>query len=151
MTPEHRYRIRATSTSGRSGIAVADSVELSIPFSSPPEFNGQAGHWTPEQFFVSSVASCYVSTFSGMAFKSDLDFLSLHLDAEGTVGQDEGGWRFEEIVLRPRLTISNLAQRALANRLLRSAKEKCLVARSMACPVVLESAVIIEEQATASN
>ncbi|MGH9678795.1 MAG: OsmC family protein [Candidatus Acidiferrales bacterium] len=151
MNPEHRYRIRATSTSGRSGIALAESVELSIPFSSPPEFNGQAGHWTPEQFFISSVASCYVSTFSGMAFKSNLDFLSLHLDAEGTVGEDEGGWRFEEIVLRPRLTISHIGERTLANRLLHRAKEKCLVARSMACPVVLETAVIIGEEAAASN
>src|SRR5947209_18399531 len=71
MNTTHKYRVGAISTATRSGFAVAEGVEGSISFSAPPEFKGRAGHWTPEHFFVAAVASCYVSTFSGMACQSN--------------------------------------------------------------------------------
>ena len=68
------YRVRATSTIARSGVAAAQGVELPISFSAPPEFKGVAGHWTPEHFFVAAVASCYVSTFRESRILHDLSF-----------------------------------------------------------------------------
>ena len=147
----HKYRIRATSTSVRSGLAVAVGIEPSIAFSAPPEFQGQAGDWTPEHFFVAAVASCFVSTFSGIASNSDFEFFSLELETDGIVAQDQTGWRFREVVLRPRLTIAHEEQKHLGNRLLHKAKENCLVGRSLACPVVLETALIIAEQPVVSS
>ena len=146
MNPRHTYRIRATSTTVRSGLAIAEGIEPLIAFSAPPEFKGQAGHWTPEHFFVAAVASCFLSTFSGMASNSNLDFDSLELDAEGILTQDPAGWRFQEVVLRPRLTITRLEDKELGNRLLHKAEKNCLVGRSLACPIVLEPAIIITEQ-----
>ena len=151
MDTTHKYQIRATSTVTRSGLVVADGIEPSIAFSAPPEFKGQAGHWTPEHFFVAALASCYVSTFSGMAFNSKLENCSLELETEGIVAQDQSGWRFREIILHPRLTIVRADQKALGARLLQKAKENCLVGRSIACPIVLEPALIIEEKLVASR
>jgi len=135
----------------RSGLAVAEGIEPSIAFSAPPEFKGQAGHWTPEHFFVAAVASCYVSTFSGMASNSNFDFHSLELETEGILAQGPAGWRFDEVVLRPRLTIARAEDKGRGNRLLLKAEQNCLVGRSIACPVVLEPAVIIEEQPVMSS
>ncbi len=146
MDTTHKYRIRATSTAVRSGLAVAEGMEPSVAFSAPPEFQGRAGHWTPEHFFVAAVASCFVSTFSGMALNSKFEFVSLELEAEGILGQDQAGWRFREVVLRPRLTIAQTEDKERGNRLLHKAEKNCLVARSLACPVVLEPAVIMAEQ-----
>jgi organic hydroperoxide reductase OsmC/OhrA len=146
MDAVHKYQIRATSTMVRSGFVIADGIDQPIPFSAPPEFKGVAGYWTPEHFFVAAVASCYVSTFSGMAFNSNFEFSSLELETEGSLVQDERGWRFQEVTLRPRLTIAHSEKQSLANRLLHKAKDNCLVGRSLACPLVLEPAIIIEEQ-----
>ena len=151
MNTTHKYRIRATSTAVRSGLALAEGIEPSIAFSAPPEFKGHAGHWTPEHFFVAAVASCYVSTFSGMASNSNFDFYSLELETEGILAQDPAGWRFEQVVLRPRLTIARAEDKERGNRLLQKAEKNCLVGRSIACPVVLEPAVIIEEQPVMSS
>ena len=152
MNAIHKYRISATSTASfRSGLAVAEGIEPSIAFSAPPEFKGQAGHWTPEHFFVAAVASCYVSTFSGMASDSNLGFFSLQLETEGIVVRDQAGWRFREVTLHPRLTIARAEQHRLSSRLLHKAKENCLIGRSIACPVVLEPELIIEEQPTVSK
>lgn len=151
MNTTHKYRIRATSTTVRSGLAVAEGIEPSIAFSAPPEFQGRAGPWTPEHFFVAAVATCYVSTFSGMASNSNFEFFSLELETEGIVAQDQAGWRFREVVLRPRLTIARVEDKERGNRLLHKAEKNCLVARSLACPVVLEPALIIEEQPVVSS
>ena len=146
MEPTHKYQIRAISGAPRSGVVIAGGIEPQISFSAPPEFKGQAGCWTPEHFLVAAVASCYVSTFSGMALNSNFEFVSLELETVGTLVQDEKGWRFAEILLVPRLAGVRPEQKGLGTRLLIKAKENCLVGRSLACPLVLESAVIIEEQ-----
>jgi len=151
MTATHKYRIRASSTTLRSGRAVAEGIDPSIAFSAPPEFKGQAGHWTPEHLLVAAAASCYTSTFSGMAFNSNLEFFSLELESEGILAEDHEGWRFQEIVIRPRLMIARAEQKGLGSRLLHKAKDNCLVGRSLACPIVLEPALVIEEQLVASK
>ncbi len=151
MNTTHEYRIAAKSTVVRSGVATAEGIEPTISFSAPPEFKGQANHWTPEHFFVAAVASCYISTFSGMAFNSNVEFSSLELRAEGIVAQAQDGWRFREVVLRPRLTIAHPEDKDRANRLLHKAENSCLVSRSLACPVILEPALIIEEQPALSQ
>jgi organic hydroperoxide reductase OsmC/OhrA len=151
MNATRKYRIEATSTTVRSGLAVAEGIEPSISFSAPPEFNGRAGYWTPEHFLVAAVASCYVSTFSGMAFNSKFDFYSLELETEGIIAQDQSGWRLREVVLRPRLTIAREEDKERGSRLLHRAEKNCLVGRSLACPIVLEPALIIAEHALASS
>ena len=146
MKNEYIYRVNASSTITRSGIATAEEIEPSIIFSAPPEFRGQAGLWTPEHLFLAGVASCYVSTFSGMADVSNFEFLSLILEAEAMVGKDEKGWLFTQVILRPRLKIAQDTDVERANRLLRKAEEACLVARSLNCPITLEPEVAIEEE-----
>ena len=146
MDATHKYQIRAISTVPRSGVAIAGGIEPQIAFSAPPEFKGQAGNWTPEHFLVAAVASCYVSTFSGMALNSNFEFISLELETVGTLVKDKGRWRFGEVALFPRLTGVRPEQKGLGSRLLVKAKENCLVGRSLACPVIVEPAVIIEEE-----
>lgn len=146
MDDKHVYRVTASSTAIRSGIVVAEHIQPSIEFSAPPEFRGHSGSWTPEHFFVTALAPCYVSTFSGMADLSKLEFLSLETKAEGVLKRDEAGWRFTQMNLRPRLTLANEMDRERASRLLEKAEKNCLVARSLACPTVLEAEIVFETE-----
>lgn len=147
MEKQYVYRVSATSTAVRSGTAAAEDIQPAISFSAPPEFQGEAGRWTPEHFLVASVAGCVLSTFSGMAHYSKFNFLSLQVEAEGILGKDEHGWRFTRMVVRPKLKIaSNGADRERANRLLEKAEKTCLVARSLACPTILEPEITVEEE-----
>ena len=141
MDAVHKYQIRATSTMVRSGFVIAEGIDRPIPFSAPPEFKGVAGYWTPEHFFCRFVSwrDCYVSTFSGMAFNSNFEFSSLELETEGSQVQDDHGWRFRDVILRPRLTIAHSEKQSMANRLLHKAKDNCF-SRGVpfSCPLVLE-------------
>ena len=143
MEATHSYQIRAKCTRPRSGVVASDKVPRPICFSAPPEFQGEQGVWTPEHFFVASVVTCYVSTFSGMSLASKFGFVSLEVEAEGVLEKGAEGWRFTEVKLRPALKIANEEERERANRLLEKAERSCLVARSISARVTLESAISV--------
>ena len=146
MEAHHEYRVHAFGAGGRNGVVQAEGVLSSISFSPPPEFLGEPGRWTPEHFLVAAVASCFVSTFEGMAQTSRLEFDSLRLVAEGVLTKQDSGWRFTEIRLRPTVTLRKEEDRDRAVRLLEKAEKSCLVARSLECKVTLSPAVKIEEE-----
>ena len=145
MEHQYTYRVKASSTTLRSGLASANGIESPIKFSAPPEFQGEAGCWTPEHLFVAAVAGCFVSTFSGIANASKFEFISLDLEVEGVLQKEEGGWRITQINLRPRLKIALQKDVERANRLLEKAEKSCLVARSLNSRIVLEPEVLVEE------
>jgi organic hydroperoxide reductase OsmC/OhrA len=72
--------------------------------------------------------------------------VSIHLEADGILGNEEGIWRFTEIRLRPVVTILKEEDRDRVIRLLEKAEKLCLIARSLQCKVVLFPAVKIEEE-----
>ena len=146
MEAHHEYRVKAFCAGPRKGVIQAEGVLSSILFSAPPEFLGEPGRWTPEHFLLAAVASCFVSTFSGMAEKSRLEFASFNMDAEGVLGNEDGIWRFTEIKLRPVVAILNEVDRDRIIRLLEKAEKSCLIARSLQCKVVLFPAVKINEE-----
>ena len=146
MQAHHEYRVNVFGAGGRNGVVRAEGVLACISFSAPPEFLGEPGRWTPEHFLVAAVASCFVSTFSGIAEKSRLEFASFNLDAEGLLSSADGIWRFTEIKLRPVLTVLKEEDRDRAILLLEKAERSCLIARSLKCEVALLPAVKVEEE-----
>ena len=151
MDASHKYEVRVKCTRPRSGVVASDSVPRPISFSAPPEFLGEPGVWTPEHFFVAAVATCYVSTFSGMAEVSKFAFASLEVEAETTLEKDENGWRFTEVRLRPALKIAREQDRERADRLLVKAERSCLVARSISSKVTLEPSVSVVPESVVSE
>ena len=149
MESIHEYRVEAIGAGGRNGVVHAEGILPAISFSPPPEFQGEVGRWTPEHFLVAAVASCFISTFEGMAQTSRLEFDSLRLAAEGVLTKQDSGWRFTEIRLRPAVTVRKEEDHDRAVRLLEKAEKSCLVARSLQCKIVLDSVVKITEESPA--
>ncbi|MGD0909469.1 MAG: OsmC family protein [Candidatus Acidiferrales bacterium] len=145
------YNIKASSTGARNGLVMAENVSPSIAFSAPRRSQGQPGYWTPEHFLVAAVASCFVSTFSWMATATKFEFISFNLEVQGMVEKDEMGWKFKEVVLRPRLKIVRAKDADRGNRLLAKAKRNCLIGRSLACPLSMESEITISTELAAAQ
>jgi peroxiredoxin-like protein len=116
-------------------------TEKAIEFSTPPEFHGEAGFWTPEHLLLASAASCFVATFRAIAGISKLDFVALEVGVEGMLEKGAGGFEFTKIVLRPVLTIPEPGDRARAERLLEKAEHGCLIARSLKGEVTMEARI----------
>jgi peroxiredoxin-like protein len=135
-------------TGARQGVVTGHEVEPSIRFSAPPEFQGQAGVWTPEHFFTAAVATCFISTFEAIATYSKFEAHALEVSVEGLVEKGEGGFRFTRVTVRPVLTINHESERERGLRLLEKAEKACLVSRSLQSQIVLEPQVILAPAVT---
>ena len=133
----HRYTVRiAGGPLGRATLASAGVPDLDT--AAPADFGGPGDAWSPEQLLLASVEACFLLTFRAIAQASRIEFASLAIDAEGIVDRANGGMRFTEIVLRPRLTLPAAADTARVRRALEKAEASCLVAASLSTPVRLE-------------
>lgn len=148
MEAHHEYRIKAFCVGPRKGVVQAEGPLPFLSFSAPPEFVGEPGHWTREHFLVAAVATCFVSTFSGLAEKSRLEFASFQVDVEGVLGNEDGIWRCLEIKLRPLVTVQKDEDRGRAIRLLEKAEKSCHIARALQFKIVLSPSVNVEEELT---
>jgi peroxiredoxin-like protein len=115
-----------------------------LPSAPPLEFDGPGDAWSPEQLLLAAVASCFLFTLRAVAQASRLDFISLELATEGTVDRREGGLRYTEIVLRPRLLVPAGTDQQRASRVLEKAKTACLVSSSLSTPIRLEPELATE-------
>ncbi len=149
MSTEYRYKVDAHWTEGRRGRVLAEGVTQDLDFSTPTEFQGEPGFWTPEHFFVAAACSCFVATFSVIAEFSKFEPLDLEVSATGTVSKGEDGYRFTELELRPVLTVANEHDHERGLRLLDKARRSCLVTRSLASVVRVTPVVRVTEEVMA--
>jgi organic hydroperoxide reductase OsmC/OhrA len=143
MNTSFSFVSSARSTGGRRGIAEGHGVEPPIPFSAPPEFQGEAGIWTPEHFFTSAIAACFISTFQAIASYSKFEAQALEVSVEGQVEKGEGGFWFTRVTVRPILTIHDESDRERGLRLLEKSEKACLVSRSLKSEIVLEPKLVL--------
>ena len=146
MESEHKYRTVAWWSSGKTGIAKSDSAPNAIHFTAPPRFGGLQGRWTPEDLLLCALASCYTTTFHALAERSKLDYADLEVEVEGVIRKTASCYAFEEIVIRPNLTISGQDAQSRALRLLQKAKAVCLVSRALSVEQKLEPRVQVGQQ-----
>jgi organic hydroperoxide reductase OsmC/OhrA len=151
MEAMQSYQVRAKCTKLRSGVVASDAIPKPICFSASPEFLGMPGVWTPEHFFVASLVTCYVSTFSGMSEASKFSFVSLEVDGEGVLEKGPQGWRFTEVKLRPALKVAREEDRERGHRLLEKAEQSCPIGHSISARVTLESAVEVAPEHVVSG
>ncbi len=149
MASSFSYSAQAHWTHHKRGILEVTDIPRTINFAAPPEFGGEPGLWTPEHMLIGAVATCYVSTFRAMADYSQLPFHGMDVKVEGTIEKQEGGFRFSNIVVRPTVILEKAEDRDRAQRLVEKAERACLVSRSLACKIALESDVKVEEAVAA--
>ena len=142
MAAEYTYRVSAWWTSGRTGLAKCESSPNTIHFSEAAELGGLQGRWTPEQLLLCALAGCFTTTFHDVARSAKFDFTDLEVEIEGSVRRSRtAGCNFNEILIRPRLTVSVEEQREAGLALLRRAKSLCMISRAITVPQTLEPTV----------
>jgi len=138
------YRTNLTNVAGRLGELHGEG-KPSLPVTSPPEFKGQGGIWTPEDLFVAAVEVCLMLTFIGIAEKAALRVASYESDAEGSLAWDaeQSSYRFVSVTVRPRVVVYDETSMTKARDVLDRAHRTCLVANSLRCEVRLDPTVTL--------
>ncbi|MBK7259024.1 MAG: OsmC family protein [Ignavibacteriae bacterium] len=136
------YKTSTTWTEGRSG-TIGSEGKPTLKISSPPEFKGERGVWTPEDLFVGSVEVCHMTTFLSFAAQKKMTIVSYRSHANGVLEHIDEDYRFTRIVIFPTITVGKDVVETDVHALLREAEKHCLVANSIASIVEVNPTIIV--------
>ena len=143
-TDNHEYRVDISWKEGRIGTMSSSELNEEIEVATPPQFpGGVEGIWSPEHLFISSVSSCFMTTFVAIAENSNLEFESIDIKATGKMDKKDGKYMMTEITLYPDLLITDDAKSEKAKRIMEKAEAACLISRSVKTEIKLEPKVSI--------
>lgn len=131
------YRTSVRWTDRKQGVLTSQG-KPDIQVSTPPEFKGHEGIWSPEDLFVSAVNVCVMSTFLAFAERMGLAYTGYESEAEGTVQLVDGKLQVTSVLLRPRITLKEGKDSDKAREVLAKAEEYCLVSNSVKTRVSME-------------
>jgi organic hydroperoxide reductase OsmC/OhrA len=120
---------------------VSAAGKPSIPGSSDPAFRGDPACWNPEDLLVASVAQCHMLWFLHLCSAAGV-VVTQYVDRPvGTmIETDDGGGRFEQVVLRPEVGFAEPGHASRAQELHEEAHRFCFIANSVNFPVLCEPA-----------
>lgn len=135
---------RGTGTSdymayGREHEITAKGKATSIAGASDPAFRGDARRYNPEELLVAALAACHMLWVLHLCARSGIAVTDYEDEAEGTMVTDaDGGGRFREVRLHPRVIIADPARQGDLAALHHEAHRLCFIAQSVNFPVHCE-------------
>lgn len=153
---EHHYRVDVNWTGNRgegtsSYRAYGRDHDISaagvptIGGSADPTFHGNPDRWNPEQLLLAALSQCHMLSYLHMAVKNGIIVTAYQDAAEGTMRLNaDGSGEFTGVTLRPRVTITQAADRHTAQSIHSQAAAACFIGRSVNFPVRHEPVVLVE-------
>lgn len=131
-----RYESEVRWESSRRG-KICSSGKPELKISSPPEFKGEAGFWTPEDMFVASVNACTMTTFVAYAQHKNVQLVGYESEAEGVLENVEGKYRITKVTLHPHVMLKSEEDVRQAREILEDAHRACFITNSTTAEVEL--------------
>ncbi len=120
----------------KTGVARCEG-KPAIEVTTPPEFGGPEGVWTPEDLLTSAVESCIMASSLFFLNRSKVGFRSYKSKATGTMEKGAGGLTFSRIAVEVSLELDDPAQADAARKAVIQAEKTCPLSNSLKCPVEL--------------
>lgn len=140
----HQYQVKAAGRSdGNLEVSVTNIPDLAV--APPSQFGGPGDQWSPEDLFMSSIASCFILSFRAISRASKLNWLSIECHSKGVLERIDGKTRFTKVLTKAYLIIPPTESIENAERLLHKADQSCLISNSLTTEMKLECVVNIEE------
>jgi organic hydroperoxide reductase OsmC/OhrA len=107
-------------------------------------FRGDAERWNPELLLVAALSQCHLLSYLHRCALAGVAVVGYEDAASGVMAEDgDGGGRFEEVVLRPLVTVAEASMAERAAELHHEAAQRCFIAASVNFPVRHEPRVIV--------
>lgn len=103
-----------------------------------PTFRGDPDRWNPEQLLVAALSECHMLWYLHLCAEAGIVVVDYRDSAAGTMDNV----RFQRVVLRPRITITDPEHADRARELHEEAHKRCFLANSMNFPVEHEPVIV---------
>lgn len=102
-----------------------------IELSSDSDFRGDKSKYNPEELFVASLSSCHMLWYLHLCAVNGIRVTAYSDKATGKMEEyEDGSGKFVEVILNPRVTITNGEMKERASALHADANKMCFIANS---------------------
>jgi len=133
-TSTHHARVRWDADRDDLRAHTIELAKQSLASSGAAALGGDSAKADPEELFVASLSSCHMLWFISLARAERLRVTAYKDEAEGTMDAT----RFTRVVLRPRVSFDDDPGVERIRDLHHRAHERCFIANSVSCPVMIE-------------
>lgn len=143
----HQYKIKVTWT-GNLGTGTSKYDQYSrdhiisakgksdLLGSADPVFRGDASKYNPEEMLLSALSTCHMLWYFHFCSDNGIVVTEYVDEPEGVMEEvTTGGGKFQEVILKPTITITDASKIKLAIKLHQEANKKCFIANSVNFPV----------------
>ena len=141
---EHVYNLQARIVRPMfAGVKIHDMEEFEVTTTSDWWPDAPGGYHTPHVMLLSAAASCLLVMMFKTSAALHTQFKDATVDATGTMGEHDGIWRFDKILLKARVVIEDESHRDKVEKMVDMASKTCPVANSLLKPVILELEIVV--------
>lgn len=139
------FEVQLDWLAGTRGILSAKDADGTVHIATPPAFGGEGRPWTPEHLFLSSISSCFMTTYLVFAKKYLFEISHFECNAIGQIEVINGKYKFTSVNLYPKVYIADETLRKKANLALEKTHKHCLITNSVNADVFYHSEVLIDQ------
>ena len=141
---EHAYNLTARVVRPMfAGVKMHDMDEFEVTTSPDWWPDAPEGVHTPHRMLLAAAASCQLVMMFRTAKAMHTSFKDATIDATGTMGEHEGVWRFDEIVLKVKVIIEDESERKKVERAVEMAHKTCPIRNSLSTNVIVETEIVV--------
>ena len=148
---QYLFEVQLNWLAGTRGVLSAMGAEGTVHVGTSPEFGGSGKPWSPEHLFLSSVSSCFMSTYIVFAKKMNFEIADFECAATGQAEVVDGKYRFTFIHLYPKAYTKNIADKETVLMAMEKAKKYCLVSNSLNAEIIYHMEVEVKEDTEKIN
>ena len=145
------FEVQLNWLTAKKGVLFAKDAEGTLHVATPPIFGGEGKPWTPEHLFLSSISSCFMTTYLAFAQKSGFEISDFDCNIIGQIEIVEGRYKFTNINLYPKVYIANESLREKASVALEKTHKYCLITNSVNAGIFYHSEILIAPGITATQ
>jgi organic hydroperoxide reductase OsmC/OhrA len=127
------------------GIVYARDVNENLHVATPAAFGGEGKEWSPEHLFLSSMSSCFMSTYLAIAKKVGIAISHFECSVIGQIEIVEGKYKFTHINMYPRVFIAEEQIFEKANLVLEKTKKYSLVSNSVNAAIIYHPEILVDK------
>jgi organic hydroperoxide reductase OsmC/OhrA len=142
---QHFFEVHLNWLEQHRGILYARDVNENLHVATPTAFGGEGKEWSPEHLFLSSLSSCFMSTYLSIAKKVNVQISHFECSVIGQIEAVDGRYKFTHINLYPRVFIAEAGLFEKANLVMEKTQKYCLVSNSVNASIIYHPEVLVDK------
>ena len=138
------FQVELNWLSKQKGILSANDVRVTVHVATPATFGGEGKEWSPEHLFLSSISSCFMTTFLAFAKKLQFEITRYECNIIGQIELIEGKYQFTSINIFPNIYVADDSLKEDARLALLKTQKYCLVSNSIKAELIYHGEVFTD-------